>query len=193
MSIGLARAQLWCYRMAAASLRACGWPGLVGLALLVGAGIDIGRAVISSEPVDTLPEVGAVSSHRAASAPAPAMAVLAEADLTNLQRALAARAAAAGLGWPTADYRLLPASEALPPAYEVHCALKGNYPAIRRFLVDTLTGSPPAALREFALTRATADNAEVEAHLTFAFFLDPGATLVIAPPTVPGAASEARP
>ena len=60
--------------------------------------------------------------------------------------------------------------------------MKGSYPAIRRFVVGTLSGPPPAALREFALTRASADSADAEAHFTFAFFLRPDGRPVAARP-----------
>ena len=166
---------------------------MAGLVMFAGAGIDICLNVKPAEPADALPVARAIASHGTASSSAVAPIVLKESDLPALQRALAARAADAGLGWPSANYRLLPANEALPPAYEVHCALKGGYPSIRRFIVGTLKGSPPASLREFALTRATPDNAEVEAHLTFAFFLAPAENGAIAASVAPAAASEARP
>ncbi len=187
MTRGTPTVATWPWRWWAASLRACGWPGLCGLALLAGAAIDIVRTHAAVGLLPALPVVSAMPSHRSASMPAPALALVEETELPALQRSLAARAAAAGLGWPTADYRLLPASDSMPPVYEVHCTLKGSYPAIRHFIVDTLAGPPSAALREFALTRASSDSVDAEAHLTFAFFLRPDATPAI---MVPAAASE---
>ena len=179
-------------RTGAVARRACGWPGLVGLTLLAGAGIDIGRTMAAAARLDALPVATAVAPHRSTSAPAATL-LLEESDLPGLQRELAARAAASGMPWPAAEYRMLPMNETLPAAYEVRCTLKGPYPAIRRFIVETLAGTPPAALREFSLARATADNADVEAHLRFVFFLDPAAKPVILQTGAPAAPSGERP
>ncbi len=167
------------WRWWAAALRALGWPGLFGLVLSASAAVAIVRTHAAVRALAALPVVSAMPPHSAALPPAPGLALVEEAGLPDLQRALAARAATDGLGWPAADYRLLPASDSLPPVYEVHCTLKGSYPAIRRFVAETLTGAPSAALREFALTRASSDNADVEAHLTFAFFVRPDAAPAI--------------
>ncbi len=193
MSALAMRAGLWLNRIGAASRRACGWPGLVGLALLAGAAADVAHIAAVPEPADDGPVTRAVVPRRPASAPMLASVVLDEASLPGLQRALAARATAAGMAWTAADYRLLPATETLPPAYEVHSTLKGRYPAIRRFVADGLTASPPAALREFTLTRPGVDSGDVEAHVTLAFFLDPAASPAFVPAPEPTAMPEVRP
>ena len=166
---------MWPYRIWAAWLRATGWVGIAGATLLVAGVADIVRTTRFVAPPAALP--AATGLPRRGSVPDSATPPLTidETAFPEIQRELAARAAANGLGWPVASYRVLPATDSLPPVYEVHCTLKGAYPAIRRFVVATLSGPPPAALREFALARASADSEDAEAHLTFAFFLRPDA------------------
>ena len=168
-------AAMWPYRIWSAWLRATGWVGIAGVTLLVAGVADIVRTTRFVAPPADLPVAAALPRRVPVPGDAAPPLTIDEAAFPEIQRTLAARAAANGLGWPVASYRVLLATDSLPPVYEVHCTLKGPYPAIRRFVVATLTGPPPAALREFALARASADSADAEAHLTFAFFLSPGA------------------
>jgi hypothetical protein len=91
--------------------------------------------------------------------------------LTRLQRA----ALEQGLGWPRADYRLSPAGDEAPASLEVHCTLKGPYPNVRRFVTALLQDAPTLTLREFALSRASADAVDVEAKLSIVVYLASGA------------------
>ena len=182
---------MWAYRIWAAWLRACGWVGIAGAILLAAGVADIVRATRFVAPQAALPVAAALPRRGPVSADAAPPMTIDESAFPEIQRELAARAASNGLGWPVASYRVLPATDSLPPVYEVHCTLKGPYPAIRRFVVATLSGSPPAALREFALGRAGSDSAEAEAHLTFAFFLRPDARPIASP--VADVASGVRP
>ena len=93
--------------------------------------------------------------------------------LTRLQRA----ALDAGLNWPRADYRINAASDEALATLEVRCALKGPYTAVRRFVTALLQDAPTLTLREFALSRASADAGEVEAKLAIVVYLgsDPSA------------------
>lgn len=184
-------ASMWPYRIWAAWLRSTGWVGIVGAMLLVAGVVDIVRTARYVVPPAALPAATALPRRGPAPGDATPPLTIDETALPGIQRALAARAAANGLGWPVASYRVLPATDGLPPVYEVHCTLKGSYPAIRRFVVATLSGPPPAALREFALARASVDSADAEAHLTFAFFLRPDALPLGSPPA--DAASGVRP
>jgi len=184
-------AGMWPYRIWAAWLRATGWVGIAGIMLLAAGAADVVRTTRFVAPPAALPAAAALPRRSPAPGDAAPRLTIDESAFPEIQRALAARAAANGLGWPVASYRVLPATDNLPPAYEVHCTLKGAYPSIRRFVVATLSGPPPAALREFALARASADSADAEAHLTFAFFLQPDARPIASPPA--DAASGARP
>lgn len=184
-------ATMWPYRIWAAWRRATGWVGIVGVLLLAAGVADIVRTTRFVASPAALPAAAALPRRGSVPGDAAPPLIIDESAFPEILRALAARATANGLGWPMASYRVLPATENLPPAYEVHCTLKGSYPAIRRFVVVTLSGPPPAALREFTLGRAGADSADVEAHLTFAFFLRPDARPIASPPA--DAASGARP
>lgn len=164
----------WLYRAGIRGARALGWPGLAGLVLLAGAGTQQWRLRAAAPDADAAPSIAIAQEAPPNAAPAADTLALLDAHATpQLQRDLATRAAGAGLAWSSAEYRLLPATDRLPPAYEVRCSLKGGYPAIRRFVAGTLDAAPSAALREFALARPGVDGAEVEAHVSFAFFLAP--------------------
>jgi hypothetical protein len=168
-------AAMWPYRIWAACLRACGWVGIAGAILLAAGVADIVRTTRFIAPPAALPVAAALPRRSPVPTNVAPPMTIDKSAFPEIQRELAAHAASNGLGWPAARYRVLPATDSLPPVYEVHCTLKGPYTAIRRFVVATLSGPPPAALREFALGRAGSDSAEAEAHLTFAFFVRPDA------------------
>jgi hypothetical protein len=90
--------------------------------------------------------------------------------LTRMQRV----AREQGLGWPSADYRLNAATEDTPASLEVRCALKGAYPSVRRFVTVLLQDFPTLTLREFSLSRVSAESAEVEAKLGIVVYVAAG-------------------
>lgn len=160
----------------AAVVDTIGWPGIVGVLLLLGAAAEFAqdwareRAVPGVVAAAVPRRGGHVEPGGAASAPAvPATLVLAEAPA--VQRELSVRAARLGLAWPTGDYRLVPPSDDRPPSFEIHCTLKGQYPSIRHFIAETLTTPPAPALREYSLSRQSSNTLDVEAHLVFAYFM----------------------
>ena len=87
--------------------------------------------------------------------------------LTRLERA----SAAAGLGWPRADYDVKSASMEGLASLEVRCSLKGTYPQLRSLLTTLLQETPTLTFRELTLTRSSADKAELEARFTVAVYL----------------------
>lgn len=87
------------------------------------------------------------------------------ADVPRLLSRIERAAIEAGLGWPRADYRFNAASDDLPASVEVRCTLKGPYPAVRGFVAALLQDMPTLTLREFSISRSSADVAEVEAKL----------------------------
>ncbi|MGM9491330.1 hypothetical protein [Ideonella sp. YS5] len=101
--------------------------------------------------------------------------------LARMQRA----AVQQGLGWPAADYRLNPATEETPASLDVRCALTGPYPSIRRFVTVLLRDNATLTLREFSLSRASAETADVEAKLGIVVYLASGT----AGPVATGAAT----
>lgn len=87
--------------------------------------------------------------------------------LSRIQRA----AVKQGLGWPRADYRINAATADASATFEVHCTLKGAYPAIRGFVTALLQDTPALTLREFSLSRLSTDVPEVEAKLSILIHL----------------------
>ena len=92
--------------------------------------------------------------------------------LTHMERA----ALEQGLGWPHADYRINAASDDTPASLEVHCVLKGPYPGVRSFVTRLLQDTPTLTLREFSLSRASAEASDVEAKLGIVVYLASGST-----------------
>ncbi|QTN25666.1 hypothetical protein HZ992_12230 [Rhizobacter sp. AJA081-3] len=92
-------------------------------------------------------------------------------DVPTLLSRLERAAVKEGLGWPQADYRINPATAESPASLEVRCALKGPYPNIRSFLTAALLDTPTLAVREFNLSRPSADTPIVEAKLSFVVYL----------------------
>ena len=158
-----------------------GLPGMLGLCLLLVAALALSLAWRQHQRLDR--EVNAADQRAssidrlpARSEPAPqpprvAASLPPQSDipllLTRIQRA----ALDAGLGWPRADYRFNPATDEAPASLEVQCALKGPYLAIRRFVTSILQDSPTLTLREFGLSRASADAVEVQAKLSIVVYL----------------------
>ena len=158
---------------------AVGLPGVLGLSLLIVAGVALWIAwrqhqrldLPASEPVavsSTLPEPTRTKLARLPLPPASDIPLL----LTRIQRA----ALDEGLGWPRADYRVNAASGDAPASVEVHCALKGPYPAVRRFVTALLQDAPTLTFREFSLSRASADAADIEAKLSIVVYLASGSS-----------------
>lgn len=158
-----------------------GLPGLLGLGLLLIAALVLSLAWREHRPMSRvahLPELpGSVDPFAArggaatpsqprtkATLPSPTDVPLL---LTRIQRA----ALDAGLGWPRADYRFNPATDEAPASLEVQCALKGPYPAVRRFVTALLQDTPTLTLREFNLSRANPDAGDVDAKLSIVVYV----------------------
>lgn len=170
--VGFARLQQW-----------LGLPGQIGLGMLLAAGVVLSFAyrqhALAVFPADTIkPERQSQEAlqpgRRADSAlrlpPASDIPLL----LTRIQRA----AIEEGLGWPKADYRFTEATEEAPAAVEVRCALKGQYPSIRRFVTALLLDAPTLTLRDFALSRPSPDSPDVEAKLGIVVYVASGSSAV---------------
>ena len=169
------------FQIAAARLhQRVGLPGMLGLGLLLVAALSLSLAWRQHQRLDrdahTADQRASIDRLPARNEPAPqpprTSASLPPASdipllLTRIQRA----ALDAGLGWPRADYRFNPATDEAPASLEVKCALKGPYLAIRRFVTSILQDSPTLTLREFSLSRAHADAADVEAKLSIVVYL----------------------
>jgi Pilus assembly protein, PilO len=93
------------------------------------------------------------------------------ADVPTILARIERAATASGLGWPRADYRTNAATEDMPASVKVRCTLKGSYPSVRRFVTALLQDTPTLTLKEFSLSRADADAAEVDAKLAIVVYL----------------------
>jgi Pilus assembly protein, PilO len=154
--------------------------GLFGLLLIVVAAVVLSmawgrqRAAVPTASADPRAEAIAASV-----SPRPSQAIVPPAlpDVSDVPKILARierAATASGLGWPRADYRSNPATEDMPASVEVRCALKGSYPNVRRFVTALLQDTPTLTLKEFSLSRADADAAEVDAKIAIVVYLGGG-------------------
>lgn len=76
-----------------------------------------------------------------------------------------------GLGWPAADYRVMPATDALPASLEVSSTVKAPYPQLRSMLSQVLSEVPHAGIRELSFSRPSGDVATIEAKVRIAVML----------------------
>jgi hypothetical protein len=162
--------------VAARTYQSVGVAGVLGLALCAAAALLFSlawqqhqRDLADAAKPPAATEVEAPRRQAPARMPLPAASDI-PLLLTRMQRA----ALDSGLGWPRADYRLNAASEEAPASLEVRCALKGPYPGVRRFVTALLQDAPTLTLREFALSRPSADAADVEAKLAIVVYLSSG-------------------
>lgn len=153
-----------------------GATGMVGLALFTVA-FFVGALAWRADHTPGAMPASAVASGAAELAPADQAARVPLPPASDVPLLLARMQRAAveqGLGWPAADYRLHPATDDTPATLDVRCALVGPYPGIRRFVAALLRDNPTLTLREFSLSRASAEAAEVEAKLGIVVYLASG-------------------
>lgn len=152
---------------------AMGTVGLLGVALLFAAAIWLATAWNAHRVLLAQPEPAAPSPAVLASAPvAPAVtAPWPKTSETALVLTLLKQTVVdQGVAWPSADYKLLPATPQTPATLEVRCALKSAYPQLRGVIAQ-LRNVPGLAIRELSLVRPNADTPDLEAKLTLAVFL----------------------
>ena len=87
--------------------------------------------------------------------------------ITQVQQA----AVANGLAWSAADYKVTAATAGALSTLEIRCNLHGAYPPLRRTIAQWLREVPGLALRDFTVSRAGPDTAEVDAKLKLVVFL----------------------
>lgn len=148
-----------------------GWAGVAGLAMLAFAlQLAVRTTLMPPMVVPALPVAQDVPPPPVADS-APAMTLPSRDGVPAVLAAIEQGAVAAGLGWPAADYRVVPATEGEPARLEVRCQLKGSYPKVRGLVSRLMVEVHGLTLREFSVTRPNAETADVDAKLTLAVFL----------------------
>lgn len=160
-----------------------GWAGLAGAGLLVIALLVAGSAwqtrSLAREARATLalgegaPAAAPAASSRDAASAVPHFPARAEVALLLTQIEQTARDSS--LDWRAADFRIIAATASRPASLEVRFSAHGSYPQIRAMLAKLLRSGMPLAIREFSVSRPSADVAAVEAKLVLAVFLRDGA------------------
>lgn len=166
-------------------LRRLGWPGAFGVLLLAGtaawqlAVVQPRAEALAAQWARNADAVRAAQAEQVAAAAAEAAGVrgqptLAPAAAASLRRMFEA-AEAAGVALPQGDYRLTEIRDAHLRRYQLTLPVRGDYPAIRRFLATALNAEPALALAGLQLRRARIESDTVEGLLSFTLYLEAGA------------------
>jgi Tfp pilus assembly protein PilO len=75
-----------------------------------------------------------------------------------------------GLQVPSGDYRLMPGKDGLFDRYVISLPVKGNYRAIRRYVMAVRSEFPDLAIDDITLRRENIGSTEVEVQLRFVLF-----------------------
>lgn len=167
----------WRLRVTAARVhQRLGSAGVVGLLALAFAAAKGYAAWSDQDAFERSAQLGATVAASTTPTPAPAASSPrthwpAAAEVPTLLSRIERSAVEQGLGWPQADYRITAATAELPASLEVRCTLKGPYLGIRRFVTALLLDQPTLTLREFSLTRASAEASQVDAKLILVVYL----------------------
>jgi hypothetical protein len=164
------------------SLQRLGWPGLLGLLLLVVALLVGVLAWQSKLKLTALEQTSRVQGHtlaRASSASAlkttpPEEPLPTRSDIHTLIAQIQRSAAEQQLVWLAADYRYKAATSESLARLEVHGSLRGAYKPLRLWLVQLKEDAPSLLLQEANINRPNADVAEVDAKLVLVFALADG-------------------
>jgi hypothetical protein len=159
-----------------------GWPGLLGLALLM-AGVAVCLAVVQpmGAEVMRLQDQARLLARRDTSLAPPVSVKDWREDLPSDHQAygrltrLFQAAEDAGLALNEGSYRTQFESAAKDQAglgrLVINLPVSGNYPAIRGFLAQALNQDPALALENLRLTREAMGETELMAELRFALYL----------------------
>jgi len=182
------------------ALRTWGWPGLLGLLFLLGAGgivflwLPAVRQQIQQTSVAAdAAELRAVrlARQRDTAPPAvPAPQRFREGFPSAQSRqdriaALLARLVAHGLAHKRSDYQLVPEAGLGLWRYRMAMPVSGPYREVREFIEEALAQDPALGLDSLRLRRASANAADVEADLGWSFYMQAAA----ATPPRPAAAA----
>jgi hypothetical protein len=161
------------------SLQRLGWPGLLGLLLLVVALLVGALAWQTQRYLVVLEQTSRVQNHalaRASSASTvntinPEDPLPTRSDIHTLIAQIQRSAAQQQLVWLAADYSYKPATSESLARLEVHGSLRGAYKPLRLWLMQLKDDVPSLLLQEANINRPNADVAEVDAKLVLVFAL----------------------
>ncbi len=155
-----------------------GWPGLLGLGLLLAA---LGTDRLLTVPLedaarageDHLRQIAARAQPAETLEPAMPLAELlppGEAAPEAVARIFAA-AGHAGLRLEEGGYRVATQPGSGLRRYQITLPVRGSYPAIRAFLAEAMERRPELALDSLSFSRESIASPEVEARLNLSLFL----------------------
>lgn len=168
-----------------------GWPGCMGLLVLIGALAAWGwqqRVMLPALKVQEHLQLMAsnrnnkanTGSDQTAQDPTASRPQLTPPALPHstesveLIKRVKAAVLANGLAWPQADYRFTPLSEEGLATMEIRTTFKGPYPKLRQLVTTLLDKEPALGLRELTLSRPNGDTLDVEAKIRWVIFLSDG-------------------
>lgn len=167
--------------LAARLRQGLGWPGMVGVTLLIGAGLSVLRT--GPEVTELRAQAKAAQSRAtpvvAAAASAPVLepsdgAPVNGATPGELSRLLAELQAVVldyGLAWPGAELAMQVGTPITAARLDVRLVLRGSYLRVRQVLIRLGAQVPGLTIRELAVSRASSDAGEVEAKVVLGVFL----------------------
>ncbi|OYY93768.1 MAG: hypothetical protein B7Y41_09870 [Hydrogenophilales bacterium 28-61-23] len=157
-----------------------GWPGTLGLALLVSAwlvhGLDVQPRIDAGIEMEQRAERLSKQARPVREAEATRSVALSE-TLPGAERIpeavarLFAAATHAGLSLKQGVYRPAGEKSSGMMRYQISLPVTGNYPAIRAFVAEALERERSLALDGIRLARTRMDSDEIEAELRFTLFL----------------------
>jgi Tfp pilus assembly protein PilO len=172
-------------------VEALGWPGVVGIALLVFAGAAWVSAVqpavaerdllqLEAEKLERRSRGGATAAERPPSVPEQLATFYAffpgAASTPDWLAKVNAAAQANGLVLAAGEYKVSKAGTPRLARYQVTLPVQGAYPQIRGFIGDVLAEVPAAVIEEVSLKRENVESAKLEARIRITLYLAaPGA------------------
>jgi len=165
--------------------RALGWPGALGIALVLAAAIAYAAALRPA--LERLAALEAQIAEQASEARAPAPAAGGEAPQNQLEHfyrhferpdtrftdwlaRLHVLGEEIGVRPRSVDYRYTALSDSRLVGHEMSLPLTGNYAQIRAFAESALASFPDMSLDQLRLTRKRIGDAQMEAELKITFY-----------------------
>lgn len=162
-----------------------GWPGMLGMALLLGAGVmTVTDVQLKTAQVSELQQESLSLKRRIAQAAQSGIPVTGNEDdlakfygffdnssTTSWLEKLYAAAASQNLQLLQGEYSLKQDPDSKLMRYQISLPVHGSYPQIRRFVAQLLTDVPIASLDDISFKRESVADAVLEAHIKLTLFL----------------------